>query len=150
MSRIQAVATCTDRSVAAATPQTLIQIVAATNTRVTVKGWGIYGKGVATTDAPVLVQLIRQTGAGTSSANTPALKDTGVPEVVQTTALDTFTAEPASDDVIIKSFDVHPQSGFSEYFPLGGEIIVPGAGRLGVKATPGATVSMSAFIDFEE
>jgi hypothetical protein len=150
MSRNQAIALCSDRSVTLATPQTLIQIVAATNVRATVKGWGVYGKGIVTGDSPVLVQLIRQTRAGTSSVNTPALKDTGVPEVMQTTARDTFTAEPASDDVIVKSIDVHPQSGFSEYFPLGGEIIVPGAGRLGVKATAAATVSMSAFIDFEE
>lgn len=150
MSRIQAIAFCTDRSVTLATPQTLIQIVCAANVRATVKGWGIYGKGVVTTDSPVLVQLIRQTGAGTSSANTPQLKDPSVPETPQTTARDTFTAEPASDDVIVKSFDVHPQSGFSEYFPLGGEIVVPGGGRLGVKATAAATVTMSAFIDFEE
>jgi hypothetical protein len=150
MSRISAIATCPDRSVTLNVAQTLIQIVAATNVRATVKGWGIYGKGVVTTDSPILAQLIRQTGAGTSSANTPALKDTSVPEAVQTTARDTFTAEPASDDVIVKSVDVHPQSGFSEYFPLGGEIIVPGGGRLGVKATAAATVSMSAFIDFEE
>ena len=150
MSRIGAIATVPDRSVTLNVAQTIVQLVAAANTRATVKGWGCYAKGTVTTDAPILVQLIRQTGAGTSAANTVQLKDTSVPEAVQTTARDTFTAEPASDDFIVKSVDIHPQSGFSEYLPMGGEIIVPGGGRLGIKVTATATVSVSAFFDFEE
>ena len=129
--------------------KTLIHLLAAAQHRIKIKGWGVFCKGVVTTDAPLLVQLIRQSTAGTMSALTLVKKDTSVAETLQTTATHTATVEPGVTN-ILKSIDVHPQSGFSEFFPLGGEIIVVGAGRLGISVTAGVSISATPFFDFEE
>lgn len=150
MANLDCVISIEDTLTGAATPKTMLQLVAPADQRVKVKAWGIFCKGTVTTNTPLLVQLIRQTGAGTSSANTPAKKNEGIADGPRSTARDTFTVEPASDDEIVKTVDVHPQSGFNEYFPLGGELIVPSNGRLGIKVTAVNDVSVSCFFDFEE
>ena len=129
--------------------KTLLQIVAAAQHRVKVKGWGIFCKGIVTTDAPLLVALVRQSTAGTMSANTPQKKDTAVAETLQTTAQHTATVEPTITSTL-KSIDVHPQSGFSEFFPLGSEIIMVGGSRLGLVVTAGVSISATPFFDIEE
>ena len=129
--------------------KTLIHLLAAAQHRIKIKGWGVFCKGIVTTDAPLLVQLIRQSTAGTMSALTLVKKDTSVAETLQTTATHTATVEPGVTN-ILKSIDVHPQSGFSEFFPLGSELIVVGGGRMGIAVTAGVSISVSAFFDFEE
>jgi hypothetical protein len=129
--------------------KTLLQIVAASNHRALVKSWGVFGKGVTSTDAPIKVRLLRQSTAGTMSALTPVKCNSADDETLQTTAQHTATAEPTAGDVLA-TIEVHPQSGYVEHFPFGSEIVVPGGGRLGIDVLAGATVSMTAFIEFEE
>ena len=45
--------------VAASTLKTVLQVVAAANHRVVVKGWGVSFQGTSATDAPVLVSVVR-------------------------------------------------------------------------------------------
>jgi len=137
----------------ASTTKTLIQLVAAANHRIKVTSFGIFCKGVASTDNPVLVQVARQTTAGTMSALTCVKNNSADDETLQTTAQHTATVEPTLGDVLY-SAEVHPQSGWEVLLPYGQEIIVPGGGRVAIKATPGAYpaagLTVVAQLTFEE
>ncbi len=50
--------------------KTIMQLMAAANHRVKVKELSISFKGVSNTDAPILVEVLRQTTAGTMTALT--------------------------------------------------------------------------------
>lgn len=139
---------------AIANGKTLLQIVAAANDRLRIQGWGFSIKGTSATDPPVLVQLVRQTTAGTMTAGTAGTNITKKndidPETVQTTVRINATVEPTTTDVI-ESFEVHPQTGFYKLYPMGQEIMVPNGERLGFKVTS-ATLTMTAVAecDLEE
>jgi len=129
--------------------KTLIQIVAAANHRVAVTEVGIGFHGVTNTHEPILVELLRQTTAGTMSALTPVKKDASADETLQTTAQHTATAEPTAGDVL-KSWPVHPQTGVIWQPPSGDEILVPGGGRLGLRVTAANSINADVYMDFEE
>ncbi len=130
--------------------KTLLQLVAATNHRVKVLGFGISFKGVTAADPPILVQLVRQTGAGTMSALTLKKKLNLGAETIQTTAQHTATAEPTPVDILWAK-EIHPQGGsHREWFPYGEELILIGGERLGLVVTATVTTSAIASFDLEE
>lgn len=150
MARVRGVAT-TEGEVAlsAATAKTVLQLVAAANHPVAVKGVGISFDGTSASAEPVVVLLVRQTGAGTSSAGTPR-EETINGVTLQTTSRITFTAEPASDDAVLRRYEVHPQAGVLEKFTIEDEILLGSSGRLGIKCTAPANVNCMAHLSFEE
>lgn len=129
--------------------KTLLQIVAATNTRVKIKEWSISFDGIANTDAPIQVNLVRQTTAGTMSALTPEKLNESDQETLQTTAQHTATAEPTTGNTVM-SEQVHPQAGYTHQARLGSEIIVRGGNRLGISVLAGTDVNAKVRIVFEE
>ena len=130
--------------------KTLAQVVAATNQRVKVKEISISFQGTNVTAAPIEVDILRQTTAGTMSANTPSKVNSSDSETLQTTAQENATAEPTAGAVLYTEF-VHPQTGFLWQAPFGGEFIVPGGTRLGVRVvTPGASVNFACRMVCEE
>lgn len=133
----------------AATPKTILQVVALANHRVKILGWGVSFDGVSPTAEPVQVRLLRQTTAGTMTAATPKKTDPGPTETLQTTALKAATAEPTAGDVM-RAVEVHPQGGYEEQLPFGQEYIVPGGGRLGIECNAPAGVNVRGWIRFEE
>lgn len=132
----------------AATAKTVVQALAPTNQRLRVVGWGVAFDGSSPAAEPVLVELLRQTTAGTMSALTPVRKGVGS-ETIQTTGQHTATVEPTAGDVLERR-DVHPQSGYQEVFPFGREILVAGSGRIGIRCTAPAGVNCVAWLDLEE
>jgi len=129
--------------------KTIGQLIAAANHRVMLKGWGVSLAGIVATEAPVLVELVRQTTAGTTTALTPVKIDETDDETLQTTARHTATAEPTTGD-IIESHEVHPQGGsFDVIYSHPGKTIM-GGGRLGIRVTAGVTVNCTFWMDFEE
>ncbi len=129
--------------------KTILQLVAAANHRVIVKEISISFKGIVNTAAPILVQVARQTTAGTMSALTPKKMNESDQETLQTTAQHTATVEPTlTDDVI--SEEVHPQGGFTWQAPFGGEIIIEGGNRLAIVTTASVAVNCVARMIFEE
>lgn len=128
---------------------TLLQIVAAAQQRVKIKEISISFKGTSNTAAPILVQIQKQTSAGTASAGTVSKFVSSDSETLQTTAQITFTAEPTSTTVFIEE-EVHPQTGYTWQAPFGGELIIPGGSRLGITVTAGATVSAICRVIGEE
>jgi len=129
--------------------KTLLQVVAAANHRVIVKEISVSFKGVSNTDAPILVQVLRQTTAGTMTALTLNPWDTTLDETLQTTGQHTATVEPTGA-VEVMGEEVHPQGGYTWQAPFGGEIVVPGGTRIGIAVTSTVSVSSKARIVFEE
>jgi len=144
-----AIVTITKEALAAATIETLIQLIAAANHRVKILEWGIFFNGTSNTAEPVDVQLQRQTDAGTGSSLTPVKLDDSIGETLLTTGQQDFNAEPTSTDEVDVAL-VHPQSWYVKQFPYGREPKIGGGDRLGLRATAPAIVSCRAYIVFEE
>ena len=129
--------------------KTLLQIVAPTNQRIKLREISVSFKGTSNTASPIIVSLTRQTTAGTMSSLTPVKVNEADNETLQVTAQHTATAEPTSSDVIM-SEEVHPQTGYTWQAPFGGEMVVIGGGRVGVRVTAAADVSAIARVFGEE
>ena len=153
MSGIRLAVNTAEQALSAATEKTLIQVIAAANHRVKVLGWGIFFDGVSTTAEPVQVRVARQTTAigGTPTSNNPVKKDVSVDETVQTTATiyGGSPTEPTTTDVY-DVIEVHPQTGYRIFYPLGEELLIAGGGRLGILATAPAVVNARVQVDLEE
>src|SRR5438067_1781420 len=88
--------------------KTILQVVAASNHGVLIDEWSISFTGISNTATPILVQVMRQTTAGTMSSLTPVKDPDDTDETLQTTAQHTATAEPTASDVLFRE-EVHPQ-----------------------------------------
>ncbi|HUS38793.1 MAG TPA: hypothetical protein VMX74_05050 [Pirellulales bacterium] len=138
-------------SVTASAVETLLQIVAATNTRVRVERLSIAGKSVTAANVPVLWELILQTSAGTSSAATLSKLDEDASETLQTTARDLVTAEPTDGGVVLWSKLISPLSTYDLVFPPMHELYLTGGSRLGLRCNaPADTNSWLVSGQFEE
>jgi hypothetical protein len=123
--------------------KTIMQIVAASNHRIVIPLISVSFEGISATDAPIDVQIMRQSTAGTMSALTLTKDNDSDDETLQTTAQHTATVEPTAGDVLARKL-VHPQ-GRVDFGPF----IVKGGGRLGITTTAGVTVDcvVSALIE---
>jgi hypothetical protein len=149
MAGIPAAATTpADVALVAATAKTILQIVAPTNQRLELLRWGVFFDGVTPTNTPVLVELLRQTTAGTSTATTPVAHGAGT-ETLQSTAGYNFSAEPTAG-AILDIAKVHPQSGYEVLLPLNQQIEVLGGGRLGIRVTAAQVVNCRAKLIYIE
>lgn len=129
--------------------KTILQLIAATNVRVALKRLSISFRGTSNTDTPVLVELLRQTTAGTMTAATPVSRQGIGTETIQTTAAHTASAEPTAGNVLYR-LSVHPQTGAVIDFVGENEILIPGGGRLGVRVTAAQSQTADVQADFEE
>jgi len=125
--------------------KTLLQIVAASNHGVLLNAIGVDFNGVSNTDAPIRVDVLRQTTAGTmgTSASSIVKDPDDSDETLQTTIQDTASSEPTAGDILMTRY-VHPQSGYDWAARFGEEIKIGGGDRLGIRVT--ASVSVSAVV----
>jgi len=123
--------------------KTIMQIVAASNHRIVIPQISVSFEGVTVTDAPIQVDIYRQTDAGTMTSLTLVKDNDADDETIQTTAQHTATAEPTKTDKLASKF-VHPQ-GRADFGPF----TVKGGGRIGVLVTAGVGVDciVSALIE---
>lgn len=127
---------------------TLAQVIAATNVRARVKGIRVTLKG--STTAPTLVEVLRQTTAGSGSSGLTLNKlNAGDDETLQTTAIqNTASGEPTSGAIL---FAMLCPSNSSITFPITGEgVMVAGGSRLGVRCTTDTSITGYAEITGEE
>lgn len=149
MARLEGSGRVTGVAVAAATIETLIQLVAVANHRVALLGYGIGGEGTSNTETPGIIDILRQTTAGTSGALTlNKLQDT-ITETLLTTGLELFTVEPTAG-AILRTHTVHPQAALDIRDAFSREIIIGGTGRLGMRANYQQAQNVDAYMDFEE
>ena len=150
MAGIQGAALPPAVALSAATAKTVVQLVAAANHRVKVLGWGVFFDGATSTATPVLVELLRQTSAGTMTALTLVKTNDPGAETLQTSAQHTATVEPTAGNVVSR-LDVPAYGGmYQVQLPPGQEIIMAGGERLGIRCTAPATVNAVAELFFEE
>ena len=134
----------------AATARTVLQLVAASNHRVKVPEWGVSFDGASNTAVPVLVELVRQSSAGSGSgAITLSKADESTDETLQTTSIDGCTSEPTGTEVVHAEL-VHPQAGYTWQSQFGGELLIKGGTRLGIRCTAPAGVNVKARFTLEE
>lgn len=129
--------------------KTLLQVIAATNHKVLIDELSVSFNGTSNTAAPILVQVIRQTSAGTMTSLTGVKDPDDFDETLQTTFQHTASAEPTSGDVLFEEY-VHPQTGYTWQAGFGRAIQVGGGDRVGVVVTAGASVSATARVAGEE
>lgn len=129
--------------------KTILQAVAAANQRVLVHEANIAFEGVTATDAPIQVDLIQQSTAGSgSSPVTPVKEDLGDDETLQTTAIKGCTSEPTTTS-ILRSTLVHPQGG-SKHWIFDPPVPVKGGTRLGIVVTAAVSIDCLADMRLEE
>jgi len=133
---------------------TLLQVHAANAQRpLKVVDFGVYMQGVDNLGKPLQLQLVVQTTAGTGGGtNTPVKLSREDSNTIEATALDDSTAWSAqpTDSDILHEWYVHPQGGSEKPLVKPYEIGSDERVAIRVMETPGATVKLSAYIEFEE
>jgi len=129
--------------------KTIMQLVAATNHGVEVEELSISFNGTSNSATPILVQIARQTTAGTMTSLTCVKDPDDFDETLQTTAQHTATAEPTLGDILEAEY-VHPQQGYTWYKGPGREIKIGGGDRLAIVVTAAASVSAAARMTYKE
>lgn len=142
----------TGESIAAATVETALQVVAGATKPVRISRFGVSFNGVSASDQPVRVELLRLGSDGTSSAYVPKKFDPGS-EASIAQGRTAHTAEPTAGDILEVHY-VTPNGGnlvevFSPGYP-DERPIVPPNGRLGIRVLATAAVNINAFLVFEE
>jgi hypothetical protein len=130
--------------------ETMVQVVAAANHPIRLLEWRISFQGTDNLAAPIKVELVKQTDAGTASALTPVKISRHDGHTLQTTAQSVVTAEPTTTDVLWSMF-VHPQGGVIYTVPWPEEFVVPGGERVGLRVvSPAAAVDCVGGITWAE
>lgn len=143
----------TATSLSAATAKTLLQAASPADKRLWVHSFSVSFNSVTSSDAPVVVDLMRQTTAGTGTSVTPVPLDGNAPASTST-CLRSHTVEPSSGDILWSGY-VTPVGGLFVYtFSPGEEPIVDESGgfqpRIALRATSPSAVSVIASLTFAE
>lgn len=128
--------------------KTVVQVGAAANARVAVKGFTISFDGVSSTAGSAQVILSIQSSSGTGSACTLEKQVRGTTETLGTTGLFNFSAEPTH--TYLKTFNINPQTGYERAFAPDEEIQLNGGARLGLQVIASSAVNCHAGLFCEE
>lgn len=135
-------------ALAAGVAKTVMQLTAPANVIDVVHGIDVTFDGTSSSAVPTIIKIVRQTTAGTMTAQAPKkTKDTST--ALGSTGAINATAEPTEGDVLL-TFHVHPQAGVLMPLPLENEIEVPGGQRLGIVVIAPAAVNCLPSMKIEE
>lgn len=135
--------------------KTLLQIAVPSAYQITVIGWGVSFDGSAAA-TPGKCELIQTDVAASVTTLTPTLwGDPNAPAslCVGGASLTGFNASAEGTITAARVFDaqlVSPTVGYSVFFPLGWQPVVPASKYLRVRVTFGTTVNAYPFIIWEE
>lgn len=138
-------------ALSAATAKTVLQIATPSATRAKVTGFSVSFNSVTTTDAPAVVDLLRQTTAGTggTSATLSPLDPDG-PASQSTGLYNINSAEPTASNVLWTGY-VTPVGGLFVYnFAEGEEPVLDISSRIGIRITSPSAVSAIATLTYAE
>lgn len=138
-------------SLSAATVKTVLQLVTPSTTRAKVTGFSVSFNSVTSSDAPAVVDLLRQTTAGTGgSAATMAAMDPDAPAALCSGLYDISSAEPSSGNVLWTGY-VTPVGGLFVYnFADGEEPVLDISNRVGIRINSPSAVSAIATLTYAE
>lgn len=135
----------------AGSAKTILQVAAPTNQALIFRGFSATFDGATNTATPGLVEVCRQSTAGTSTGSvTPVKSPNSEPaETIQSTSSYGMTVEPTTGD-IVWSEHVHPQWGKRFDWAPDKPIRIPGGSRIAIRCNFPAAVNCQAEIDYEE
>lgn len=149
--------TSTGETGVTSTARTLLTHTAPANQRVKVTGLSFFGKGTSNTDSPIKIELLTYTALAGGTANTIVVskRDGDCGETVQTQCAGNYgtTSTPAEPTytapVTIETWELHPQAGFSNFFPSDAPIILKGGTGLAVRLTSvqNETVAVNVYLE---
>jgi hypothetical protein len=152
MASVYSITTEGEEALAAATAETLLQLRGHANTKAKIIEIGVSFDGVSTSEAPVVVRLLRQTTDGTSTGATEIAWDPDNPTPLCTGFHSHTSTEPTAGDVLA-TWEVHPQGGsLVVQWPLGREPTLDNAttSRIGLEVNAPAAVNAVAYMVWEE
>jgi hypothetical protein len=141
------VATASGIALTASSTKTLLQIATPSTVRATLLELEVGFDGVTSGLPEILVELLRQSSAGTGTSVTPAPLSTAAPASL-VTALKAHSAEPGVS-TILGSWYVDPHDGklLLPFYERDRQVVVPVSGWLGVRYTTGAGVTVNAAVN---
>lgn len=142
-----------EEALSAATTETLLCLIGATQVKAKIVEWGVSFDGTAPTAAAVVVRLIRTTSDdGTSSAATEIQFSDPDNPAPNCAVKHSYTVEPTKASQPIASYEVHPQSGIVIQYPLGREIglLDSTSDGVAIDVTAPAVVNALAYIVWAE
>ena len=140
MARRRVVWKFTEAAIGAGVTRTLGQYVGAAGQNHYILEWEVYAKGVTASDPKSNVRLVRQGGAGTSSAVTGVMEDSDDAGTIQGSGRDQFSgAEPSVTNDLYPTA-LHVQGN---YVWRGGGQRVVGAERIGLLILNNASGSIT-------
>jgi hypothetical protein len=141
-----------EQPIAATVTETLLQLVTPSTREAALMGFTLSAKSVVAGDVPMLVEILLQTTAGTSSGVTPApYKRTNLPASLCTGCLKSFSGTEPTASTILRRFYETPVGGLIVYhFPEGQEIQIPVSTRLALRVTSPQNETVVAEMFFAE
>lgn len=138
-------------SLTAATLKSILQIATPSTTRAKLVSFSISFNSVTSSDAPAVVDLLRQTTAGTGGTSaTVAPLDPDAPAAQSTGLYNISSAEPTAGNVLWSGY-VTPVGGlFVLNFAEGEEPILDISSRIGLRVNSPSAVSAIATLTFAE
>ena len=133
----------------ATTTKTVLAIGTPADLRARLLGFGVSFDGVTASDVPVLVELLRQTTAGTNTSATPQPLDPGS-AASQVTAGSDHTVEPTAGSILMPHY-VSPNGGIlTVQFTTEEAPVLAVSGFLGIRCTaPTDAVNVAAWMLFD-
>lgn len=138
-------------SLSAATAKTVLQLVTPSTTRAKIVSFSVSFNSVTASDAPAVVDLIRQTTAGTGGTSaTLAALDPDAPAALSSGLYNIASSEPTSGNVLWTGY-VTPVGGLFVYnFAEGEEPVLDISDRVGIRITSPSAVSAIATLTYAE
>ena len=135
------------QAITANTAETVLQLTAAANQRIKIRGWSVTVAGTSPIDLTAIV--MRQSSAGTSgTAVTPVKLESAAAETIQTAAATNFSSTEPTDAGQIEYKRLN--GSFEKVYPLGQEPMVAGGGRIAIQCTSTTNATVAAEFQFEE
>lgn len=131
------------------TAKTIIEVTAGADHRVRIDSIGFFFDSTAVTNEPVVVELIRIGTTGTGSAGTPEKLDPDYSETLEVDFKSNMSVEPTGITVL-KTWNIHPQSGYEVVLPLNRPIWLPGSDLIGIRCTAPDAVNVIVNVEGEE
>lgn len=135
--------------------KTIAQLATPATTRCEIIEWSLSFNGTSASAVPMLVQLNRQTSAGTGGVSGTAFQQDLADPAATVTALTgplaaVWTAEPTAGNIIYQDYYTPVGLGPFVQYPLGRGIVVPISARIAIVVTGTPAVNVAGHIVWNE
>ena len=132
-----------------AAAKTIIELGTTANTPAKVVDWWVEFDGTNAANTPVLVELLRCTGAATATTGT-AVKQSMVTRTNDTVWKHSASSEGTPGATNLEQHRVSPTSGMGKQYPVDREIEIPISSYFRIRLTAAQAVNATAGVVWEE